>query len=144
PRCDGSSRRRKDSWWRLHLCGESDSPEKRQRSAESDDAKRGHVFRCETAKMPALQNCGVKQPDAKGAHHLHIRQWLPHKKTAGQSKSVKRKAPPKQARDRREKIGQWRKMRENRVELMRLELPLLDEIHHASDTREREGPISHQ
>ena len=36
--CDGSNRCRKDSWKRMHLRGERNSPKKRQRSAKTDDA----------------------------------------------------------------------------------------------------------
>src|ERR1041385_1100069 len=107
-RCDGSGRHRKGSWQRMHLGGESDTPEKSERRAKSDDAKRGNAFRCKPAKMPALQNRGVKQPDADRANHLHTRQQLPDKKTADESERIQRKSPPQQPGDRREEIAQRR------------------------------------
>src|SRR6266566_8501960 len=140
-RCDGSSRRRKGSWHRRHLRGERDSPEKRQRGAKSDDAKRGYAFRREAAKMSALQNRRIKRPDGNGGHHLHARQWSPGKKPAHNPKCIKGKTQPKQSRDGRKKIGQRREMIKNGMQLMRLELAFLHEIHHARNAREREGTV---
>src|SRR6266567_3645317 len=128
----------------MHLGGESDSPEKGERRAKSDDAKRGYAFRSKPAKMSALQNRTVKQPDADGANHLHPRQRLPDKEPAHQPDRVKRKSPPKQPRDRREEIAQRRQMIKNGMQLMRLELALLHEIHHARDASERERAVSDQ
>jgi len=92
--------------------------------------------------MPALQNCGVKDPDTKSANHLQARERSPRKKTANQSKRIKREAEPKQPRDRSKKIGQGRQMIKNGMQLMGLELALLDEIHYPGNAGEPEGAIS--
>jgi len=128
----------------MHLGGESDPPEKCERRAKSDDAKRGYAFRSKPAEMPALQNRTVKQPDADRANHLHPRQRLADKEPAQQPDRVKRKSPPKQPRDRREEIAQRRQMIKNGMQLMRLELAFLHEIHHARDASERERAVSDQ
>ena len=128
----------------MHLGAESDPPEKCERRAKSDDAKRGHAFRSKPAQMSALQNRTVKQPDADRANNLHPWQRLPDKKTANESERIKRKSPPKQSRHRREEIGQRRQMIKNGMQLMGLELALLHEIHHARDASERERAVRNQ
>jgi hypothetical protein len=94
----------------VYLRGETDSPEKRQRSAKSDDAQRRHAARRQMPKMPALQNRGVKQPDSERENDLNPGQWFADEKTAHQPERVKRKSQPKQPRDRIEEIGQRREM----------------------------------
>src|SRR5256885_12707001 len=52
-----------------------------------------------------------------------------------------RSPEPEQPCNRREQIRQRRQMIKDRVQLMRLELPLLHEVHHPRDAGERERPI---
>ena len=60
--------------------------------------------------MSALQNSGVKQPDAKGEHHLQTRQRLPNEEAAQKPERVKSETPPKQTRDGYEQIAQGRQI----------------------------------
>src|SRR5947208_15164307 len=93
--------------------------------------------------MAALQNRSVKQPNPNSGHHLHVRQWSPGKKPAHNPKRVKGKAPPKQPRDSRKKIGERREMIKNGMQLTRLELAILHEIHDAGDAGERERTVGY-
>ena len=128
----------------MHLRSEGDAPEKCQRRAESHDAKRGYASRRKLAKVSALQNRGVKQPHTESANRLHPGQRFADEETAGEAKCVKCETPPKQPRDRREKIGQRRQVIKDRTQLMRLELAFLHQIHHARDASERERAVGHE
>ena len=73
-----------------------------------------------TPQMAAVQDCGVQQPDTKGAEDLETGQWLADKEAAQQPQRIKRKTPPKQTGNGSEQIGQRRQLIKNRAELMRL------------------------
>src|SRR5205807_176974 len=69
------------------------------------------------------------------------RQRFAGEKSADEAGGIKRKAKPEQARDRVEEIRQRRQPIKDGMNLMRLELPFLHEVHHARHTREREGAV---
>src|SRR2546430_5900096 len=94
--------------------------------------------------MAALQNRSIKQPNPNSGDHLHVRQWSPGKKPAHNPKRVKGKSQPKQPRDSRKKIGERREKIKNGMQLMRLELALLHEIHGARDPGERAITARHE
>ena len=93
--------------------------------------------------MAALQNRCVKQPDPDGGYHLHARQRVTGKKTAHNTQRVKPQTPPQKPGNSREKICQRRQMIKNRMQLMRLKLAFLDQIHDASDASQSERSIRH-
>src|SRR5262249_41109346 len=94
--------------------------------------------------MASLQDRRVKEPKRNRGYHLDAGQWMTGKKTAHDPYRVKRKTPPQQARDRCEQIRYGRQVIKDRMQLVRLELALLQQIHHASDASERERTIGHQ
>src|SRR4030095_15342978 len=69
---------------------------------------------------------------------------MPRKKAAHDAYGVKRKTPPQEARDRGEQVGQRREMIKDRMQMMRLQLALLQQVHHAPDASERESAIGHE
>ena len=116
--------------------GEGDAPKKGQRGAKTNDAKRGHPFWREPVQISALQDQSIQKPNSDRAHDLYPRQRFAHKETTDQTERVKSESPPEQSRDRREKIRQGREMIKNRMQMVRLELPLLDQVHHAGNASE--------
>src|SRR5438105_9851072 len=93
--------------------------------------------------MAPLQDRRIKQPDPNGGDDLNARQWVAGKKTAHNTQRVKREAPPQQSGDGCIKVCQRWQMIKNRMQLMRLKLAFLDQIHDAGDASESERAIGH-
>src|SRR5690349_21512539 len=125
----------------VDLGAERDSPEERQGRTKTNDAECGHPFRREPAQMAALQNRRVKKPDAESANDLQTRQWLADKKATEKAQGVKSEAPPEKAGDGDEEIAQRRQVREDRMDLPRLELVVLHQIHNSGNAGESEGAV---
>jgi len=94
--------------------------------------------------MAGLQDDPVQQPDSNSSHCLDARQRMAGKKTAQYTQRVKRKTPPQQAGDGSKQVSQRRQMVKNRMQLARLELVFLHEVHDAGDASEREYTIGHE
>ena len=94
--------------------------------------------------MASLQDCGVQQPKRNRGHHLDAGQGMTGKKPAHNSGGIECKAPPQQARNRCEQVGQRRQIIKDGMQMVRLELALLHEVHDARNASERERAIGHQ
>src|SRR3954452_6936237 len=94
--------------------------------------------------MAGLQDSRVKQPNSNRSHDLNARQRVTGKKAANDAYSVKRKTPPQQTRDHRKQIRQRRQMIKDRMQMVRLQLALLQQVHHARYASERERTIGNE
>ena len=92
-------------------------------------------------QVPPLQDRSVKNPNRERTDHLQPGQRPAGEKAADQTRGVKREPQPEQPDKRREQITERRQMIKDGVQLMRLQLPFLNEVHHARDAAERERPV---